>query len=120
MNMRLASAAVAGIGLFFALACSGTASTDTFSGIGSTTSGGMTTCPSGASTQDSFADGTRVVLIGLNVDDAYAGSMWEKKIPLAGKVVGDLHNNGGCWFGGGFYGDDGTDFYFYKAAFRAE
>lgn len=120
MTKRYVAAAAAGVGLIFALACGGTSSTiDTsifLSGLG----GGTTVCPADGSTQDAFADGSRAVLLAIHVDDAYAGSEWESKMPLAGKVQGDLHNNGDCWFGGGFLGDDGTDFYFYKAAFKPE
>ncbi len=121
MTTRIATAAAAGIGLFFALACGGGSTTfDTSMFTTGSTGGGTTSCPSGASTASDFADGQRVVLLALHKDDAYSGSEWEKKVPLAGKVKGDLHNNGECWFGGGFLGDEGTDFYFYKAAFRAE
>jgi len=119
MTKHFATAAVAGIGLFFALACGGGSTIDT-SVFVRTGGGGTATCPAGGSTGTGFSDGSRVVLLAIHTDDAYAGSEWEAKIPLAGKVQGDLHNNGECWFGGGFLGDDGTDFYLYKAAFKAE
>lgn len=121
MFKRIATVAVVGTGLFFALACGGNPiDTSVFVSTSGSSSGGATSCPASASTADSFADGERVVLLAIHKDDAYAGSEWEGKMPLAGKVQGDLHNNGDCWFGGGFLGDDGTDFYFYKAAFKAE
>lgn len=119
MTHRLVTISAAAIGLAFALACGGGSSVDTSFLIG-TAGGGTATCPAGAATNPDFADGTRVVLLAIHSDDAYAGSDTEKKLPVAGKVDGDLHNNGDCWFGGGFNADDGTPFYFYKAAFKAE
>ncbi|MBW1877254.1 MAG: hypothetical protein JRI25_03605 [Deltaproteobacteria bacterium] len=119
MTKRIVTAGAAGIALIFALACGGS-SIDTSIFVSTTGGGGTTTCPASAATGESFADGARVVLLGIHTDDAYAGSEWESKMPLGGKVQGDLHNNGECWFGGGFLGDEGTDFYFYKAAFKAE
>src|SRR5690606_15555331 len=118
MTSRIATVAVAGIGLVFALACGGGTTVDTsmFTTMG--TAGGTATCPSGATTVEDIADGTAVTLIALHKDDAYSGSEYESKMPLKGKVKGDLHNNDDCWFGGGFVSDDGTDFYFYKAAFK--
>jgi hypothetical protein len=76
-------------------------------------------CPEGASTQMGFADGERATLAAIHPEDAYSGSEYEAAMPLTGTVTGDLHNNDSCWFGGGFRGDDGTEFYFYKAAFQA-
>ncbi len=120
MITRTALVAAAGVGLFFTLACGGSSSIDTSFLIPSVAGGGTTSCPSGASTISDFEDGARVVLLAIHSDDAYAGSDYESSMPISGRVDGDLHNNEGCWFGGGFVGDDGTDFYFYKAAFRAE
>ncbi len=120
MNKRIALTAAAGVGLFFTLACGGSSTIDTSLFVTGARTGGTATCPSDGSTADSFADGDRVVLLSINTDDAYAGSEYESRLPMSGRVDGDLHNNGGCWFGGGFVGDDGTDFYFYKAAFKAE
>lgn len=120
MNSRYLLAASAGVGLLFSLACGGSATYDTAAIFSGMRTGGTATCPSNGSTADGFDDGARVVLLAINTDDAYAGSETEGNLPLAGTVDGDLHNNGGCWFGGGFSGDDGTEYYFYKAAFRAE
>ena len=117
---RIVLAAGAGLGLAFTLACGGTTTIDTSFLSPSIRTGGTSSCPADASTATEFADGARVVLLAIHSDDAYAGSEYESSMPLAGRVDGDLHNNDGCWFGGGFVGDDGTDFYFYKAAFRAE
>ena len=63
-----------------------------------------------------------MVLLAIHSDDAYAGSETEKAIPLAGTVEEELHNNsdGDCWMGGSFKGDDGSSYYFFKAAFKAE
>lgn len=119
MKTRIALAAAAGVGLFFTLACGGGTTIDT-SFLTTTRGGGTASCPSGASTADGFPDGARVVLLAIHSDDAYAGSEYEGQLPLAGRVDGDLHNNGDCWMGGGFVSDSGTDFYFYKGAFRAE
>lgn len=121
MDSRILTATAAGIGLFFALACGGSSvDTSIFISGGVGTGGGTTSCPADASTASGFADGERVVLLAVNSDDAYAGSDVEGKLPQPGKVQGDLHNNGDCWFGGGFLADDGTDYYFYKAAFKPE
>ena len=118
MRNRFATAVAVGIGLVFALACGGS-SIDTSMWV-VPTSGGTTVCPSDGSSGSGWSDCTRVVLLAINGDDPYAGSEWEAQIPIHGTVQGDLHNNGDCWFGGGFLADDGTDFYFYKAAFKAE
>jgi hypothetical protein len=118
MTKRFATAAAAGIGLFFALACGGGSKIDTSVFVSSGSSGGTTSCPADAVSSGDFTDGQRVTLLAINKDDAYAGTDFEKKLPISGKVQGDLHNNGDCWYGGGFLGDDGTDFYFYKAAFK--
>ena len=121
MHLRIMTAAAAGIGLFFALACGGSSvDTSIFISGGAGSGGGTTSCPSDGSTGSGFTDQQRVTLLAVHSDDAYAGSEVEKRLPQSGKVQGDLHNNGDCWFGGGFLADDGTDYYFYKAAFRAE
>lgn len=120
MKTRLAVVAAAGIGLAFTLACSGGSNIDTSFLAPSARTGGTASCPADAATTDAFEDGARVVLLAINTDDAYAGSEYEGQLPLAGTVQDDLHNNGGCWFGGGFVADNGTDFYFYKAAFKSE
>lgn len=73
-------------------------------------------CPEGASTTDRFGDAAKVAIVGLHPDDAYHDSTWLDLLPIEGRVDGDLHNNGGCWFGGGFIGSDGESYYFYKAA----
>lgn len=120
MITRTAFVAAAGVGLFFTLACGGSSSIDTSFLVPTGNTGGTTSCPAGASTASDYADGARMVLLAIHSDDAYAGSEYESRMPISGRVDGDLHNNDGCWYGGGFVGDDGTEFYFYKAAFRAE
>jgi hypothetical protein len=78
-------------------------------------------CPEDAIILDSpIPAGTRVSLIAIHQDDAYAGSEYEADLPITGTVDGDLHGNDGCWAGGGFDADSGQNFYFYKAAFRFE
>ncbi len=78
-------------------------------------------CPADAVILDSpIPDGTRVSLVAIHQDDAYAGSEYEADLPITGTVDGDLHGNEGCWAGGGFDADSGQNFYFYKAAFRFE
>ncbi len=120
MNLRNATAAAGtGLAILFSLACGGS-DIDTAIFMADREEGGTTTCPADASTAESFEDGQRAVLLALHSDDAYAGSDVEDRLPVAGTVQGGLHNNGDCWFGGGFVGDDETDFYFYKGAFRAE
>lgn len=117
MKFKLMTAAVTGVGLLFALACGGGSTVDTFSFAAPSTSGGTTTCPAGAFTGQSFADGTRVKLVALHVDDAYAGSFLESSLPLTGTATPDLTNTEGCWMGGPWKDDNGDDYYFYKAAF---
>jgi hypothetical protein len=78
-------------------------------------------CPSDALILDSpIPDGTRVSLVAIHQQDAYAGSEFEADLPITGTVDSDLHANEGCWAGGGFDADSGENFYFYKAAFRFE
>ncbi|MFT6143731.1 MAG: hypothetical protein ACJAZO_002617 [Myxococcota bacterium] len=120
MITRTAFVAAAGVGLFFTLACGGSSNIDTSFLVPSVTGGGTLACPSGASEVSDFADGARVVLLAIHSDDAYAGSEADTQMPISGRVDGDLHNNDACWFGGGFVGDDGTEFYFYKAAFSLD
>lgn len=79
-------------------------------------SGSPGTCPSTATTKSSIPGGARVTLIDLHPDDAYY-SMKSTMIGLSGKVDGDLHSNDKCWMGGGFTADNGSYYYFYKAAF---
>lgn len=78
-------------------------------------------CPDGAVRDvTSIPEGTTVTLIAVHPDDAYSGSEHERSLPLTGIVDGDLHTNDGCWLGGGFEAENGTEFYFYKAAFRLD
>ena len=78
-------------------------------------------CPDGAVRDvTSIPEGTTVTLIALHPDDAYSGSEHERDLPMTGIVDGDLHTNDGCWLGGGFAAENGTAFYFYKAAFRLD
>jgi len=53
--------------------------------------------------------------VDIHPEDAYYDTRFSV-IGLSGTVSGDLHNNEGCWFGGGFVADEGTDFYFYMAS----
>jgi len=71
-------------------------------------------CPPTASTA-SLTEGTRVKVLAIHSEDAYHSDA-ARIIGIQGKVSGDLHSNGGCWMGGGFTADDGTYYYFYKAA----
>jgi len=119
MNTRFALAAMAGVGLAFSLACGGGSTVDT-SFLLTANTGGTTSCPGDAASTESYADGDRLILLAIHSDDAYAGSEFEGSMPMAGHVDGDLHNNGDCWFGGGFVADNGEEFYFYKAAFKTE
>lgn len=89
-----------------------------FGGSGASDDGPETPCPPGALIEaGTIPEGTRVVLLAMSSQDAYAGSEHESQLPINGVVSGDLHTNDRCWMGGGFIADDGTDFYFYKAAF---
>ena len=120
MITRIAVVAAAGAGILISLACGGTSNIDTSflapSGLG----GGTTSCPADSVRESDFEDGTRMVLIAIHSDDVYAGSVTQSSMPQAGVVSGDLHVTGDCWYGGGFNADNGTEYYFYKAAFRAE
>ncbi len=84
------------------------------SGAAEATSGN--TCPSGSATSN-MAEGTRVEVLGVHSDDAYYSNR-SSIVGLQGVVSGDLHSNDGCWMGGGFTADNGTYYYFYKAAVR--
>lgn len=75
-------------------------------------------CPAGASTVSDFAEGQRLKLVGIHAEDAYYSDS-ATLIGTKGVVSGDLHNNGGCWFGGSFTADSGDSYYFYKGAFVA-
>jgi hypothetical protein len=68
-------------------------------------------CAAGASTASGFQDGQEVIILGLGAGDLYYPES-SKYIGKKGRVSGDLHNNGGCNFGGGFTADDGTYTYF--------
>jgi len=72
-------------------------------------------CAPGVFTGPGIEDGRRVKIVDIHPDDAYFDTRYSL-IGVAGTVSGDLHNNGGCWYGGGFVADDGTDFYFYRAS----
>jgi len=72
-------------------------------------------CPPGAATAAGFPSGQRVKIVGVHADDAYHDKA-AALIGTSGVVSGDLHNQGGCWYGGGVKADDGTEYYFYKAA----
>jgi hypothetical protein len=71
-------------------------------------------CPPGANTA-TLSEGTRVKVLAIHSEDAYHSDA-VRIIGTQGKVSGDLHSNGGCWMGGGLTADDGTYYYFYKAA----
>lgn len=72
-------------------------------------------CPALAVTVDSWPEGTRLTLIGLHPDDAYADRI--SGPPISGVTIGEMTMNGDCWMGGPFDADDGTGYYFFKAAF---
>ncbi|MBW1880650.1 MAG: hypothetical protein JRJ84_20020, partial [Deltaproteobacteria bacterium] len=71
-------------------------------------------CPPGANTA-TLSEGTRVKILAIHSEDAYHADA-ARHIGTQGKVSGDLHSNGECWMGGGLIADDGTEYYFYKAA----
>lgn len=100
--------------LAISLACSGDVST---SGIGSATTA-TTVCPSNAATAASWSEGTRVTLVALHEDDAYADGEVLRRLPVSGTVSGgDMTLTEGCWMGGPFESDSGDSYYFYKGAF---
>ncbi|MBW1878496.1 MAG: hypothetical protein JRJ84_09050 [Deltaproteobacteria bacterium] len=72
-------------------------------------------CAPGVFTGTGLGDGRRVKIVDIHPEDAYYDTRFSV-IGLSGTVSGDLHNNEGCWFGGGFVADEGTDFYFYMAS----
>ncbi len=74
-------------------------------------------CPEGAYTGATLHEDSRVTLLSVHPDDAYHDIRQDFE-GRSGTVSGDLHNNGGCWYGGGFLRDDGTYAYFYKVALR--
>jgi hypothetical protein len=119
MTSRIVVAVTAATALAFSLACGGSSTIDTSYLLSAGTGGGTASCPADASTASAFSNGDAVVLLAIHSEDAYAGSEHERNLPISGRVDGDLHNNGECWFGGGFVADDGTSFYFYKGAFKA-
>jgi hypothetical protein len=90
----------------------------TLGGLGVPTAADAQSCPSGSVRSGTIASGTRVRLLGLSEADAYYSSR--------GSVVGktgrvdrlDPTGSGksSCWYGGQFYGDDGSSYYFYQVA----
>ena len=76
-------------------------------------------CQAGASTAASFLDGQAVSILDIGPGDLYYPDR-AKLIGKHGKVSGDLHNNGGCAFGGGFTADDGTYYYFAEAQVKPD
>jgi hypothetical protein len=76
---------------------------------------GSPECAPGVFTGARLENGRRVKIVDIHPDDAYYDTRFSV-IGVTGAVSGDLHNNEGCWFGGGFVADDGTDFYFYRAS----
>ncbi len=74
------------------------------------------TCPSGAWTGGNIAAGERVSVTAVHEDDAYCG--YPGVVGVTGTVAGGMQSNDGCWMGGGLYGDDGVEYYFYKASVK--
>jgi len=72
------------------------------------------TCPPGANTA-TLSEGTRVKVLAIHSEDVYHADA-ARIIGTQGKVSGDLHSNDGCWMMGGLTADDGTYYYFSKAA----
>ncbi len=101
--------------LAISLACGGDVNTSSF-GSGSTSA--TSVCPSNAVTAASWSEGTRLTLVALHPDDAYADGEWLSRIPVSGTVTGgEMTLTEGCWMGGPFEADSGDSYYFYKAAF---
>ncbi|TNE90222.1 MAG: hypothetical protein EP330_09195 [Deltaproteobacteria bacterium] len=77
-------------------------------------------CPEGAVSGRDLAPGTRLELIALHPDDAFSGGEAEQRLPEVGQVVGNgMSPTESCWYGGEFTSQAGTEYYFFKAAFRA-
>lgn len=81
----------------------------------SSTASSSTSCPSGA--LRSVSSGQHLKIARIHPDDAY----YTSKSGIEGKAGTNtgLSKTEDCWFGGPFIQDDGTERYFYKAAFTS-
>ena len=77
-------------------------------------------CPPGASTASSIPSGAAVKVIGLHPEDAYYDGSYATTVGVSGTTTDTLDNQGDCWFSGPMNGNDGSSFYFYKAALSVQ
>ncbi|MFT6143859.1 MAG: hypothetical protein ACJAZO_004878 [Myxococcota bacterium] len=102
--------------LAISLACGGDDSSPGFTTVAAATG----VCPSNAVTAASWSEGTRVTLVAIHPDDAYAAPEgdWLRRLPISGVVSGsDMSLQEDCWMGGPFESDSGDSYYFHKGAF---
>ncbi len=74
-------------------------------------------CPSGAASND-FAQGDKVKIVGISLDDAYIGDA-KSIVGLSATIGTDFSHKEGCWYGGNLVCSDGTTRYFFRVAIAA-